>query len=56
MVVKEVIKGQVGHSTGLMLHSIRIGVSDVDKVLVVAVENMTFHDSRTPLLPTSKKQ
>ena len=56
MVVKEVTMGQVGQLTGLRLHSIRIGVSDMGKVSLVAGENITSHDSRTPALPNTKEQ
>ena len=47
---------QVGQLTGLRLHSIRIGVSDVGKVSLVAAENITSHDSRIPALPNTKEQ
>ena len=56
MVVKEVTMEQVGQLTGFRLHSIRIGVSDMGKLLLVAAENITSHDSRTPTLPSTKKQ
>jgi len=57
MVAKEVTTmGQVRQPTAFRLHSIRIGLSAIGKVLLVAAENITFHDKRIPLLPFKCKE
>lgn len=44
--------GQVGQLIAFRLHSIRIGLPDVARLLLVALENITFHDNLIPVLPT----
>ena len=40
--------------TAFTLHSIRMGLSDMDRLLLVAAENATFHDNWTPVVPSTK--